>query len=300
MDKEAARELVRELANALEDPARSQLVPIVRKAARLAAIVGDDLSRAIFEFHLTGLELDAAGTGRVSQLSPEEIGSAIGLASQDRMAPGAGEHFTVPLAEIERNLASLRVLAPGEKADGLIRDIHRVIVRIANRVGTFVNNVVMLLGRTPDSEPPRSIALGKKVFIGHGESPVWRELRDFLVGLGLDCIEFNTESQAGNTTCARLVEMLDASCFAFLVMTGEDAHPDGTVHARENVIHEVGLFQGRLDFNRAIVLLEKGCAQFSNIHGLTYIGFPKGKIRAASEDIRGVLEREGLLPRPAA
>ena len=27
-------------------------------------------------------------------------------------------------------------------------------------------------------------------------------------------------------------------------MTAEDEHADGTKHARENVIHEVGLFQG--------------------------------------------------------
>ena len=31
------------------------------------------------------------------------------------------------------------------------------------------------------------------------------------------------------------------------------------VKARMNVIHEVGLFQGRLGFERAIVLLEEGC-----------------------------------------
>ena len=37
---------------------------------------------------------------------------------------------------------------------------------------------------------------------------------------------------------------------------GEDEHKDGSVHPRENVIHEAGLFQGRLGFPRAIVLLE--------------------------------------------
>jgi hypothetical protein len=48
-------------------------------------------------------------------------------------------------------------------------------------------------------------------------------------------------------------------------MTAEDAHADNTSHARENVVHEAGLFQGRLRFERAIILLEQGCAQFSNI-----------------------------------
>ena len=78
-------------------------------------------------------------------------------------------------------------------------------------------------------------------------------------------------------------------------MTGEDEQTDGKVRARENVVHEVGLFQGKLGFSRAIVLLEEGCEEFSNIHGLGQIRFPKGNIAAKFEDIRAVLEREELV-----
>jgi len=135
-----------------------------------------------------------------------------------------------------------------------------------------------------------------KVFIGHGRSQAWRDLKDFIAErLQLDWDEFNREPTAGLATPERLADMLDDACFAFLVLTAEDEHHDGTIHARENVIHEVGLFQGRLGFRRAIVLLEDGCAEFSNIHGLTQIRFPKGDIRAKSEEIRRVLEREGII-----
>ena len=65
--------------------------------------------------------------------------------------------------------------------------------------------------------------------------------------------------------------------------------------ARENVVREIGLFQGRLGFNRAIILLEAGCSRFSNIDGPTYIPFAKGDMRTAWEEIRKVLEREGLV-----
>jgi predicted nucleotide-binding protein len=61
------------------------------------------------------------------------------------------------------------------------------------------------------------------------------------------------------------------------------------------VTHEIGLFQGRLGFRRAIILLEEGCTEFSNIHGLTVIKFPKTNIMTVSEEIRRVLEREGLV-----
>lgn len=78
-------------------------------------------------------------------------------------------------------------------------------------------------------------------------------------------------------------------------MTAEDEHADATLHARENVIHKVGLFQGHLGPRKAIVLLETGCQEFSNIHGLSQLRFPKGHISAAFEEMRRVLERERIL-----
>jgi predicted nucleotide-binding protein len=80
-----------------------------------------------------------------------------------------------------------------------------------------------------------------------------------------------------------------------LVLTAKDEQVDGAVVARQNVVHEAGLFQGRLGFHRAIVLLEDGCAPFSSIEGLGQIRFPPGNIAAAYEEIRRVLEREGFL-----
>lgn len=142
----------------------------------------------------------------------------------------------------------------------------------------------------------RDSRVGTNVFIGHGRSAVWRELKDFVQDRArLPWDEFNRVPVAGLTNIARLSEMLDASAIAFLVMTAEDAMSDGSLHARMNVIHEAGLFQGRLGFSRAIVMLEDGCEEFSNVVGLGQIRFPRGNIAAAFEEVRRVLEREGLI-----
>jgi hypothetical protein len=141
----------------------------------------------------------------------------------------------------------------------------------------------------------KAARIGTNVFIGHGRAGAWRELKDFVNDrLELPWDEFNRVPVAGMTNIARLSEMLDAAAIAFLVMTGEDETAEGGLQARQNVIHEAGLFQGRLGFSKAIVLLEDGCAEFSNIQGLGQIRFPKGRIGAAFEEVRLVLEREGL------
>ena len=142
----------------------------------------------------------------------------------------------------------------------------------------------------------RESRVGTNVFIGHGHSLLWRALRDFISErLKLPWDEFNRVSTAGVTNVSRLAQMLDQAGIAFLVMTAEDEDAEGNFQARMNVIHEAGLFQGRLGFEKAIVLLEEGCQEFSNIHGLGQIRFPKGNIEAIFEDVRRVLEREGII-----
>ncbi len=137
------------------------------------------------------------------------------------------------------------------------------------------------------------------IFIGHGHSLVWYVLKDFIQDtLHLPVDEYNLVPTPGISTKERLQDMLTFAAFAFLVMTAEDEHADTTLHARENVIHETGLFQGRLGFEKAIVLREDGCQDFSNMDGIGEIRFPKGDLKARFEQIRTVLQREGILPSP--
>ena len=98
--------------------------------------------------------------------------------------------------------------------------------------------------------------------------------------------------RAGKSIKEVLEEMLDESSFALLVLTGEDIHTDGELHARENVIHELGLFQGRLGFTRAIVLLEEGVQEFSNILGINQLHFAKGRIKETFGEVLATIRRE--------
>lgn len=164
-------------------------------------------------------------------------------------------------------------------------------VDLAKKIKTAVSHI-----ERQEKEMRRMERVGTNVFIGHGRSLLWKDLKDFIQDrLHLPWDEFNRVPIAGITNVARLSEMLDSAAIAFVVMTAEEEQVDGNKRARMNVIHEAGLFQGRLGFTKAIVLLEEGCEEFSNIQGLGQIRYPLGNIKAAFEEIRQVLEREGII-----
>lgn len=133
------------------------------------------------------------------------------------------------------------------------------------------------------------------IFIGHGRSPQWRDLKDHLQEKHSYRIEaYEIGERSGHTIRDILEEMLNKSSMAFLVLTGEDRDEQGLLHARENVIHELGLFQGRLGFSKAIVLLEEGTQEFSNIHGIHQIRYKSGSIKETYGEVLAVIRREYL------
>ena len=134
------------------------------------------------------------------------------------------------------------------------------------------------------------------VFIGHGRATDWRDLAVFLRDeLKCDVVEFNSDPTAGYFTGERILEMLDRTRFALLVMTAEDEQADGKFQARQNVLHEIGLCQGRLGFHRAVIVKEDKAEEFSNVKGLTYIDFVRRRIPGAFPEIVRILVREGLV-----
>lgn len=172
-------------------------------------------------------------------------------------------------------------------------------IRSPYRVAESLATICQRLGMHLEGEEQMGKAIaqfGSKVFIGHGgASTDHLELGVWLSNLGLEWEVFDRKPTAGMSTKERLTEMLDNAQIAFLLMTSEDETAEGKSVARTNVIHEVGFFQGRLGWMKAIVLLEEGCEEFSNIAGVGQIRYPKGNINTAFDEIRQVLERENVL-----
>lgn len=162
---------------------------------------------------------------------------------------------------------------------------------------TQLDSIGHLLSYVRDFTIEKPRYMPNAVFIGHGRRADWEKIRNHISKKHrLKVEEFNVSPTAGFTTVERLTEMLESASFAILVMTAEDRQRDGRLKARQNVVHEIGLFQGRLGFPRAIVVKEDGVEEFSNIEGLTYIPFKKGKIDDALAEIDRVLIRARVIP----
>ncbi len=147
-------------------------------------------------------------------------------------------------------------------------------------------------------EPKKDI-ISPTIFIGHGHDGQWLKLKDHLHEQHeYDVEAYEIGARAGHEIRDVLEEMASKSTFAILVMTGEDETVSGEFHPRLNVVHELGLFQGRLSFSRAIVLLEEGVAKFSNINGVQQIRFDKGRIKETFGDVLATLRREFGVPPP--
>ncbi|MFT8639034.1 TIR domain-containing protein [Bifidobacterium sp.] len=131
-----------------------------------------------------------------------------------------------------------------------------------------------------------------EIFIGHGRSTQWMTIRDFL----RDQMQYSVHSyESENRTSEDIKEILEKELsrnnYAVLVMTGEDELKDGTLLPRQNVVHELGLFESRMGFNRVFVLVETGTKIFTNIDGLQYIDYPKGDIVQAEGKLAAAINK---------
>jgi predicted nucleotide-binding protein len=134
---------------------------------------------------------------------------------------------------------------------------------------------------------------GPVIFIGHGHDPAWRDLKDHLLHQqGLEVQSYETGARAGHTIRDILEGMLNSSAFAILVLAAEDDMTDETRRARQNVVHELGLFQGRLGWHRVLLLVETGTDLFTNIAGIQQVEYPRGHIRETFGDVIATLRRE--------
>ena len=142
--------------------------------------------------------------------------------------------------------------------------------------GIFEDNVAE--SRLPEVSDPGATASRKPViFVGHGRSSLWLQLKNHLQDQhNHEIVAYEIGARAGHEIRDILQDMLDNSSLAILCLTGEDETVDGELQPRLNVVHELGLFQGHLGFKRAIALVEEGTKRHSRT-SMVYTSFASPK-----------------------
>lgn len=121
----------------------------------------------------------------------------------------------------------------------------------------------------------------KCVFITHGRASDWREVQAYIEhDVAMKTIELAEQPNLGRTQLEKLLDTADRCDSAVIVMTGDDVTDHGEARVRENVMHEIGYFQGRYGRGRVIFLYEEGVNVPSNLAGVVYSPFPKGRVSA--------------------
>lgn len=137
-------------------------------------------------------------------------------------------------------------------------------------------------------EQPKKATL-LRVFLSHGRSDDWRKVQPFIErDVDLATIELAQEPNAGRTIIEKLIDNANLCDSAVIIMTGDDIANQDESRVRENVMHEIGFFQGKYGRRFVILLHEEGVNVPTNLSGVAYVPFPKGTIEASFH----VLQRE--------
>jgi len=169
----------------------------------------------------------------------------------------------------------------------------------AKELVAYLDSVLGLYLAPKARELAESGVARAKVFIGHGRNEVVRQRLKNFIGdrCGLEPIVLQDLPSSGLTVIEKLEKYGRVADFAVLILTGDDLQEHGEVRARQNVIQELGWFQGVLGRQRTAVLLQSGVAVPSNIGGVVYIEFQAETVESTFENLRAEFEAAGILGR---
>lgn len=187
-----------------------------------------------------------------------------------RILPNLFDDFQ-PMKVVPEQVMS--VMAPGLQApmhfsraqvDRLIRDIDQIFEMRAN---------------SELAQP--AVQVEDRVFISHGRSNDWRAVQSFIEkDVEIKTLELAQAPNIGQTIIEKLINNAKYCNSAVIVMTGDDVANENEARVRENVMHEIGFFQGCYGRNFVILLHEEGVNIPTNLSGVAYVPFPRNNIEA--------------------
>jgi len=221
----------------------------------------------VISFGLAGDAVRRAFHQQVATLSNQEV----------KDATGAGDVFAAGLLAA---IASDRQSIELGSALGMALARHKLRFVGTHGHGGFANIARHFITRRETER--RGEAVPRGVFVAHGGNPQWRAVKAFVEDdIRLPVYSFESGVWGGTQVTDALDDLLERCGFAVCVLTAEDLSVDGEWRARQNVVHEVGLFQGRYGFDRVILLVEDGVRSVPRTADPFTVPFPRNRIDTA-------------------
>jgi len=217
-------------------------------------------------------------------------------ADQVEDATGAGDVFAVGLLVVltsQRMQIELGALLGMQLARHKLRCVGNAgHARFAKVTRDFI--------RTLDAER-RSGARPPGIFLSHGTNPEWFAVQRFIEDRFDSPVSFfESAPRGGHQVSEALSKYLERCSLAVCILTAEDFTSDGRKSARQSVIHEVGLFQGRHGFDRVVLLVEEGC-DFVPEAAVPYtIYYPKNRVNRTFYQLAEIIKAHGFPAKEAS
>lgn len=205
------------------------------------------------------------------------------------LPPSFGKEGLIMLENVKKNSPDSEVLMISSKDKGMTQ-----IVDQAYQLGVrrFIDK--------SDPEHLIKIILSVKeikkemndsIFISHGHAELLKlQLKDFVrEKLGKKAVILSDQPNNGMTIVEKLEAASEKCNKAIILLTKDDEMADGTMRGRQNVIHEIGFFQGKYGRRNVILLQEEGVESFTNISGIVYIQFNRDHFSEVFEQLRNEL-----------
>jgi sugar/nucleoside kinase (ribokinase family) len=136
------------------------------------------------------------------------------------------------------------------------------------------------------------------IFISHGGNPEWLAVQRFLEDrFDAPVRSFESTPWGGRQITDALSSYLERCRLSVCVLTAEDFTGDGRKYARQNVIHEVGLFQGQHGFDSVVLLVEEGCDFVPEAAAPYTVYFPHNKIHQTFYQLAEIVKAHGFSAR---
>ena len=136
------------------------------------------------------------------------------------------------------------------------------------------------------------------IFISHGGNSEWFAVQRFLEDrFDAPVHSFESAPWGGRQIAEAISSYLDRCGLSVCVLTAEDFTRDGRKFARQNVIHEVGLFQGQHGLDSVVLLVEEGCDFVPQASVPYTIYFPHNKIHRTFYELTEIVKAHGVTPK---